>query len=396
MQSEELPEEKNRVEIEQSATELLTKVRDQAEDCRGAVSQLRKDVQALKDAARTVEQSFSGSDFGYHSELYYRNFEKPPLGRQFNVEWGGVNGPQAGWEQKTADEVKARIETLSGVRVDKVEKDSADLVSSAKELGGELLIALAPLHSTQGLTKEKELLNQLEQFDWGQNAKNEYCLAAARSYPNMSRDSNAIMQGSRLPAHDYFEGIALQGAKSCEAVEGFWKISERLLRQLAQVEAQLPAQSDAMGVVRLICQRLHIVALQLAKRRANRQTLKIADEYDVQDLLHALLRLHFDDVRAEESTPSFGGGAARMDFLLKREQLVVEAKMTRSDLKDKEIADELIQDVIRYKSHPDCKKLVCIIYDPAGLLKNPTGLISDVEELSSDALVVEVHIAPKR
>jgi hypothetical protein len=384
--------------LRQSATELLSRVRNQAEECRGAVSQLRKDAQALTDAARNVEQSFSGSDFGYHSELYYRDFEKPPLDRRFNVEWGFQIGPQQGWEQKTADEVKDRIEKLSGVRVDKTERDSADLVSSAKELCGELLITLAPLHSAQGLTREKELLNQLEQFNWGGDAKNEFCISAMRSYPNVSRDSNAVMQGSRLPAHDYFESIAFQGAKSCDAVEGFWKTSERLLRQLAaQVEAQpSTTENESLAVLHLICRRFHTVVLQLARRCANRQTLKIADEYDVQDLLHALLCLHFDDVRAEESTPSFGGGAARMDFLLKEEQLVLEAKMTRSDLKDKEVAEELIQDVARYRSHPECKKLVCLVYDPAGLLKNPAGLISDIEKLSSESLVVQVHVAPKR
>jgi len=40
--------------------------------------------------------------------------------------------------------------------------------------------------------------------------------------------------------------------------------------------------------------------------------------------------------------------------------------------------------------------LVCIVYDPAGLLKNPTGIISDIEQLSTESLAVEVHVAPKR
>jgi hypothetical protein len=33
----------------------------------------------------------------------------------------------------------------------------------------------------------------------------------------------------------------------------------------------------------------------------------LKDEYDVQDLLYALLRIFFDDVRPEEWTPSFAG-----------------------------------------------------------------------------------------
>ncbi len=53
----------------------------------------------------------------------------------------------------------------------------------------------------------------------------------------------------------------------------------------------------------------------------------------VQDHLHALLRLHFDDVREEEWAPSYGGSRTRMDFLPKRERMVVETKMTPASTK---------------------------------------------------------------
>lgn len=144
----------------------------------------------------------------------------------------------------------------------------------------------------------------------------------------------------------------------------------------------------------LICDRLHLVARQLAQRRQNRPTLTIADEYDVQDLLHALLRLHFDDIRPEERTPSYGGGASRMDFLLKPEQIVVEAKMTRTGLGAREVADELTIDAARYRGHPDCKSLICLVYDPSGLVKNPRGVERDLAKLSGNGLEVICIITP--
>jgi hypothetical protein len=70
----------------------------------------------------------------------------------------------------------------------------------------------------------------------------------------------------------------------------------------------------------------------------------IDDEYDVRDHLHALLRLHFDDVREEEWAPSYGGSRTRMDFLLKRERMVVETKMTRDRLDQAKVVDELVID----------------------------------------------------
>jgi hypothetical protein len=72
----------------------------------------------------------------------------------------------------------------------------------------------------------------------------------------------------------------------------------------------------------------------------------------VQDLLHAILKLHFDDVRPEEVTPSYAGRASRVDFYLPRERIVVEAKMTRANLGQKEVANQLLIDVARYAQMP--------------------------------------------
>jgi hypothetical protein len=377
---------------------LLQNIQQQEEGSRQQLSQVRADAKALVEAARKVEGSSSGSNFGYHSELYYGDFEIPPSGYRFNVEWGGINGPQPGWAAKTAEQVRERIEHLSGCEFENIEHDSANLVASSKELLDDVLIHLAPFHDAAGLSKEKELLNQLENFDWAQTGKEEVCVGAMRHFPKMTRDSNAVMQGSRLPAYTYYEAVAAQAEQSCDAVERFWKLSQRLLKQLLVQRDVVPKSraNDAIGTVNLICRRFHAVAVQLLNRRQKRPTLTISDEYDVQDLMHALLRLHFEDVRTEEPTPSFGGGAARMDFLLKNEQIVVEAKMTRSDLRDKGLFDELIQDVARYKNHSDCKNLICLIYDPQCFVKNPQGLINDLRKLSSESLTVDAIVVPER
>src|SRR5262249_20623618 len=72
----------------------------------------------------------------------------------------------------------------------------------------------------------------------------------------------------------------------------------------------------------------HRVALRLRTRRGQRPPVTIADEYDVQYVLGGLLASSFDDVRPEEWTPSYAGGASRVDFLLKNEAIAIETKMT--------------------------------------------------------------------
>ncbi|SRR5712691_6950414 len=160
--------------------------------------------------------------------------------------------------------------------------------------------------------------------------------------------------------------------------------------------AQTSLSFDARSQVLLLCRRIHRYVTALTNRTRGKPALVVNDEYDVQYLLNALLRVHFNDVRTEEGTGSYAGGAARMDFLLKAEQLVVEAKMTRPTLKDREIGDELLQDVGRYKHHPDCKGLICLIYDPSHLIANPHGVQSDLERMSSDKLIVAAVIVPEQ
>ena len=139
--------------------------------------------------------------------------------------------------------------------------------------------------------------------------------------------------------------------------------------------------------------RFHLVVKQLRNRYDNRPTLDVEDEYDVQDLLHGLLRLFFNDIRAEEWTPSYAGGSSRMDFLLKEEQIVVEVKKTRKGLNDKELGKQLIEDKEKYKVHPDCKKLICFTYDPDGRIINPKGLINDLNYQEKD-FEIEIIIKP--
>ena len=74
-----------------------------------------------------------------------------------------------------------------------------------------------------------------------------------------------------------------------------------------------------------------MVVQQLQRRHSGRLTLEVNDEYDVQDFLHALLRIFFDDVRPEEHTPSYAGKSSRIDFLLPEESIALECKMAKSE-----------------------------------------------------------------
>ena len=165
-------------------------------------------------------------------------------------------------------------------------------------------------------------------------------------------------------------------------IEKFWESS---------IEETNPR---AVEIIRNILERFHVAARQLRTRHDRRPSLIVKDEYDVQDLLLVFLKLNFDDIRPEEYVPSYAGGSSRMDFLLKKEQLVIEVKKTREGLGEKEIGTQLLIDIARYKAHQDCKTLVCFVYDPEGFIGNPSGLEKDLSWAKHD-FSVETLIYPR-
>ena len=79
--------------------------------------------------------------------------------------------------------------------------------------------------------------------------------------------------------------------------------------------------------------------------------------------------------------PSFAGKNSRIDLFLKEEARFIEVKMTRDNLRDKKLGEELSIDIPQYKEHPGCERLFCFIYDPGRLVRNPTGLKRDLEKI---------------
>lgn len=147
----------------------------------------------------------------------------------------------------------------------------------------------------------------------------------------------------------------------------------------------------SIEIIEKLLRNFHRMARQIKHRHDNRPAFLINDEYDIQDLLHTVLRGFFDDIRPEEYTPSYAGSASRLDFLLKKEEIIIETKMASTKLRDKQVGEQLIIDIAKYKCHPDCKLLVCFVYDPYNNLKNPAGLEADLSK-KYDTLNVKVTV----
>jgi hypothetical protein len=191
----------------------------------------------------------------------------------------------------------------------------------------------------------------------------------------------------------YYEGAFRGGlATACSVLQSFIDEIQEYWNEV-DINRYFPKTPETLRIIENLCNRFHLVARQLRSRHSNQPTLEIQNEYDVQDLFHALLKLYFDDIRSEEWTPSRAGSSSRMDFLLMQERTVIEIKKTRKNLAAKEVGEELIIDIERYKAHPLCETLVCFVYDPEGKIANPRGLENDLNR-TNDELTVRVFITP--
>ncbi|MEQ9916420.1 malate dehydrogenase [Pectobacterium aroidearum] len=153
------------------------------------------------------------------------------------------------------------------------------------------------------------------------------------------------------------------------------------------ISTDTPVESSALSLVLNIMNRFPAFVRQLKRRHNGRAPLEVNDEYDVQDMVYALLTLHFNDIRAEEYTPSFAGAGSRQDFLLKKERIVIEVKKTRESLGAGKVGGELLIDMARYRAHQDCDTLVLFVYDPDCYINNPLGVKTDLESKDAEGKV---------
>ena len=193
--------------------------------------------------------------------------------------------------------------------------------------------------------------------------------------------------------------LLLIGIATCAIFQGPPKAQRRLEEQILQDHFSLdtpvlPATVEqADQIIERMLLRFHRFAKDLEHRPRGRKGIQLDDEYDVQFLVNALLRLQFDNVKPEEPSPSMAAGATRADFLLPEHGLFLELKMTRDGMTARSLADELILDIARYRAHPECHAIIFFVYDLRGLVKNSAALQTELSEIAGE-LPVSLIVSP--
>jgi hypothetical protein len=133
---------------------------------------------------------------------------------------------------------------------------------------------------------------------------------------------------------------------------------------------QRPPKKESLVVLETVLRRLPRVIRQLRVRHGDRPPFRVLDEIDLEDLLRALLPLHFDEVRPEVRTPRYAS-ATRTDFLLPAEGIALAIKFPRPDARTPSLTEEIREDALYYQREKKCRTLVIFVYDPEGALREP-------------------------
>lgn len=195
------------------------------------INELNLESDKLMHVCNEVGKSWSGSFVGYHGQLYFQGFGIPKHNERFSGEWGGINGIPKGWEKTDETLVKKEIENRisKDFSIDKIEQEEKKLKKKVEALQHEIVIALAGIN-LDDFPKEKDLFNKIEEYEFGKGKA--YFIDSMIPNQLMSRDQEALMQGTCIPAHVYFLGLS-QGIKdTCESINSFLKLTDRLIRQL--------------------------------------------------------------------------------------------------------------------------------------------------------------------
>jgi hypothetical protein len=126
-----------------------------------------------------------------------------------------------------------------------------------------------------------------------------------------------------------------------------------------------PPKREPLEILENLLHRLPRVIRQLRVRHGDRPPFRVADERDLEDLLRALLPLHFDDVRPESRAPSYAA-STRTDILLAPESIALTIKWAQP-----RILEQVAEDAAYYRRERKCRTLAVFIYDSESLLREP-------------------------
>jgi predicted nucleotide-binding protein len=240
--------------------QLISDLRKQAASLRemaalGHSEEISEPLRQLEHQANRVGKAWSGSNLGYHSQVYYSDLKPPPPGAHFDREWGlmdmemSFHGSTGHWQEYEADRVIGLIEAQAAISdMSAIEKAGADAHALWVEARGEVTSVLSAFvaHSPDSLIESlRDELAMVQDLVGGGVA----VAAVVGPQPSMiTRDTTALSQGWIAAPHQRVIArvVAPRSAfGACEAVASIAERGAAHIERVAQSRASV-GQSEAV------------------------------------------------------------------------------------------------------------------------------------------------------
>lgn len=201
--------------------------------------QIAEPLRILDEVSTDVGKAWSGSFMGYHSRVYYENFQIPPAGAHFSSEWGlqhrYISDTEGNWVEYDYDSVRTAIYEEAGnpdlTPIKELAQKGRDLVESSKIEINSLLTTIFEGQKDVFLEKlqgEVEKIKILYGRDYVQSR-----------FPKgqlIIRDMVALGQGFMTPPHLSVEGEVIGFRFAFQACENLSKIVKQITNHLLRKE----------------------------------------------------------------------------------------------------------------------------------------------------------------
>jgi hypothetical protein len=130
----------------------------------------------------------------------------------------------------------------------------------------------------------------------------------------------------------------------------------------------IETKSADIELAEVVSSRFKRAARSLLSRRAGKNAFEINDEYDAQDLLHAMLRCYFKyPVRENPLSKIAASVSTRADLCIDELGLIVEVKFAKGPRDQHRIEKEISEDLVFYTTWEPLKYLFFVVVNSADL-----------------------------
>lgn len=169
------------------------------------LAELTPEQKTYKDRLDQLEKSHSRSWFGDHSSTYFEEFQPPPPGHSFNVEWGfepSFNGSyNPGWHIFSRDEIRAFVFEGIGENIfyemNNLSEDTERQFSNIRDRAIDVMEALSTTITSKAIARYAAAIeNEIRPYTIA-----DYLNGCANGAPTMTRDFGEVAKGRSVPAH---------------------------------------------------------------------------------------------------------------------------------------------------------------------------------------------------